>query len=51
MLPTTEAHLAVQFVQGWNWWADNREQATARFEEWLLEEPSLSEESSPPAGS
>jgi len=50
-LPTTEAHRAVQFVQGWNWWADNEEEVTARFEEWLLQEPPAPDESSPAADS
>lgn len=50
-LPTTEAHRAVQFVQGWNWWADNEEEVTARFKEWLLQEPPAPDESSPAADS
>ena len=37
-LPNAPAHRAVQFVEGWNWWADNREALTERFETWLLTE-------------
>ena len=40
LLPNSDEHRAVQFVQGWNWWADNREALTARFEEWVVEEAS-----------
>lgn len=39
LLPNSDVHRAIQFVQGWNWWADNRETLTARFEEWVVEEP------------
>ncbi|MDQ3044581.1 MAG: extracellular solute-binding protein [Chloroflexota bacterium] len=37
-LPNAPAHRAVQFIEGWNWWADNREAVTERFETWLLTE-------------
>ncbi len=39
LLPNSEPRRAVQFLQGWNWWADNRDDLTARFEDWLLIEP------------
>lgn len=39
ILPNAEPNRAVQFVQGWNWWADNREEVTARFKDWLLIKP------------
>lgn len=39
LLPTAEPQRSVQFVENWNWWADNREALTERFEEWLLEAP------------
>ena len=39
ILPTAPANRAVQFVQNWNWWADNYDAALARFDEWLLTPP------------
>lgn len=39
ILPNSEPNRAVQFVQGWNWWADNRDEVTDRFKNWLLEKP------------
>jgi putative spermidine/putrescine transport system substrate-binding protein len=39
LLPTFESNRAIQFVEGWNWWADNRESLTERFTDWLLQEP------------
>lgn len=39
MLPSAAVNKAVQFVQNWNYWADNREALTERFEDWLLTEP------------
>jgi putative spermidine/putrescine transport system substrate-binding protein len=38
-LPNGEAHRAVQFVQNWNWWTDNRQDLTDRFSAWLLADP------------
>jgi putative spermidine/putrescine transport system substrate-binding protein len=35
MLPTAEPHLAVQFVENWNYWVDNRQRLKVRFNEWL----------------
>ena len=34
-LPTAEAHMAVQFVENWNYWVDNRERLGRRFDAWL----------------
>lgn len=39
VLPSAAANKAVQFVQNWNYWADNREALTERFEDWLKTEP------------
>jgi putative spermidine/putrescine transport system substrate-binding protein len=38
-LPSSAVNKSVQFVQNWNWWADNLEALTARFDDWLLTEP------------
>jgi putative spermidine/putrescine transport system substrate-binding protein len=38
-LPNSLSHRSVQFVQDWEWWADNLESLTTRFEDWLLAEP------------
>lgn len=35
VLPSAAANMSVQFVQNWNYWADNREALTQRFEEWF----------------
>lgn len=35
-LPTSPTNLGRQFVQNWLWWADNIEDVTLRFEDWLL---------------
>ncbi len=35
VLPTSEAHMAVQFVENWNYWVDNRERLSRRFDAWL----------------
>jgi putative spermidine/putrescine transport system substrate-binding protein len=37
-LPTAPVNRSRQFVQNWNWWLDNQEAVTARFDRWLLEE-------------
>jgi len=34
-LPTAESHLAMQFVENWNYWVDNRERLGRRFDTWL----------------
>jgi putative spermidine/putrescine transport system substrate-binding protein len=39
VLPSAAANKAVQFVQNWNYWADNRDALTSRFENWFLSEP------------
>jgi putative spermidine/putrescine transport system substrate-binding protein len=39
LLPTSPANLAVQFVQNWNWWADNLESIQERFNQWIIEGP------------
>ena len=36
IIPTAEALRAVQFVENWNYWTDQRETLTERFEEWLV---------------
>lgn len=38
VLPSAAANKSVQFVQNWNYWADNREPLTQRFEDWLSTE-------------
>src|SRR5690606_3042247 len=45
LLPSSPANRSVQFVQNWNWWADNLEALTQRFDDWLLSTP---EETSSP---
>ncbi len=35
-LPTAPDHLSVQFFENWSYWADNREELIAQFEDWLL---------------
>ena len=35
-LPTAPEHLDVQFFENWAYWADNQEELTAQFEDWLL---------------
>ena len=39
ILPSSPLNKAVQFVQNWNWWADNLESLTTRFDDWLLTTP------------
>ena len=39
VLPSSPLNKAVQFVQNWNWWADNLEALTLRFDDWLLTTP------------
>ena len=39
ILPSSPLNKAVQFVQNWNWWADNLEALTVRFDDWLLTSP------------
>ncbi len=39
LLPNTDPHRAEQFLQNWNWWADNRESVIKRFDDWFLAEP------------
>lgn len=38
-LPSSLVNKSVQFVQNWNWWADNLDALTLRFDDWLLTEP------------
>ncbi len=40
-LPSSLINKSVQFVQNWNWWADNLEAITLRFNDWLLTEPEV----------
>jgi hypothetical protein len=35
-LPTAPEHITVQFFENWSYWADNREELIAQFEDWLL---------------
>jgi putative spermidine/putrescine transport system substrate-binding protein len=35
-LPNSPGNLPVQFFQKWDYWAENEELLTARFEDWLL---------------
>ena len=39
LMPNTPDRRAVQFVQGWNWWADNRDDLSDAFEDWLQTDP------------
>jgi putative spermidine/putrescine transport system substrate-binding protein len=39
ILPSSPVNKSVQFVQNWNWWADNLEALTLRFDDWLLSNP------------
>lgn len=41
LMPNTPARSAVQIIQNWAWWAENRDALTERFREWLLTEPVL----------
>jgi putative spermidine/putrescine transport system substrate-binding protein len=41
VLPTSMLNKSVQFVQNWNYWADNLDALTTRFNDWLLTEPPL----------
>lgn len=47
LLPNTEPHRAVQFFQNWNWWADNREPMTERFNAWVIEDATSPGEGTP----
>lgn len=38
-LPNAPTNLAVQFFEGWSYWADNVERLTTLFEDWLLNPP------------
>ncbi len=39
ILPTSPDNLAVQFVQNWNWWADNLDATQDRFNQWIIDGP------------
>jgi putative spermidine/putrescine transport system substrate-binding protein len=39
LLPNAEPQRRLLFLQNWNWWADNREELTDRFDDWLLAGP------------
>lgn len=39
LLPNAQPQRGLQFLQNWNWWADNRSDLVDRFEEWLLAGP------------
>lgn len=39
ILPSSPVNKSVQFVQNWNWWADNLEALILRFNDWLLSNP------------
>ncbi len=36
MLPTSPDHIELQFFENWAYWADNREDLEARFEDWFF---------------
>ncbi len=38
-LPSSPVNWSVQFVQNWNWWADNLDAVGDRFNAWLITEP------------
>jgi len=38
VLPSAAANLSVQYVQNWNYWADNLDALTQQFEEWFSTE-------------
>lgn len=42
-LPNAPSNLAVQFFEGWGYWADNVERLTTLFEDWLLNPPASPE--------
>jgi len=49
ILPSAPQNKAVQFTQNWNYWVDNREALSERFENWLLsEEPETTPSSGEP---
>jgi putative spermidine/putrescine transport system substrate-binding protein len=39
VLPSAPTNKAVQFVENWNYWADNRQDLTTRFENWFQTKP------------
>ncbi len=39
ILPTSAPNRSVQFVQNFNFWADNMDELNTRFNDWLLNEP------------
>jgi len=39
ILPSSPANRGVQFIQNYNWWADNRDSLNQQFDDWLLNEP------------
>jgi putative spermidine/putrescine transport system substrate-binding protein len=43
ILPSSAPNRSVQFVENFNWWSDNKEALTERFNEWLLNEPKAPE--------
>ncbi len=38
LLPNADPHRELQFVENWNYWADNVEGLTEQFNAWLLQE-------------
>jgi putative spermidine/putrescine transport system substrate-binding protein len=38
-IPTAPENKAIQFVQNWNWWADNINAVSDQFDAWLIEGP------------
>lgn len=47
LMPNTPNRRAVQFYQGWNWWADNLAAVSDAFEEWLRTDPEPTGTASP----
>jgi putative spermidine/putrescine transport system substrate-binding protein len=39
VLPSSPLNRSIQFVQNWNYWADNLEALSTRFDDWLLTTP------------
>ena len=39
LIPTAPENMGIQFVQNWNWWADNLDAVTKQFDAWLIQGP------------
>ena len=38
LIPTADELRGKQFVENWNYWTDQRETLTTRFEDWLVQD-------------